>query len=94
MAGRTRDRYKKSILTLGGRPRLRGTAGVDALLPVAEEADFLFLLPLGLPRPRFMGGFSADSAVPGTSGWMLGDSDVNERGGEWIKRSTFRNVLG
>lgn len=52
-------------ITLGGRPRLRGTTGVEEA-PAATV--FLFLLPLGLPLPRFAGRLSAASVVPDTSG--------------------------
>jgi hypothetical protein len=40
--------------TFGGRPRFLGVA-VDEPAAGADEFDFLFLLPLARPRPRFVG---------------------------------------
>lgn len=52
----TMDTFKLNpILTFGGRPRFRAV-GVVGLSGADEPPDFLFLLPLGRPRPRFCGG--------------------------------------
>lgn len=58
--------------TLGGLPRffLTGGSEVDASGTAEEDdaaaPDFLFLLPLGRPRPLLAGGFgSLDSATAG-----------------------------
>jgi hypothetical protein len=43
------------VLTFGGRPRFLCPAGADEPSAADEDVAFLFLLPLGRPRPRFTG---------------------------------------
>jgi hypothetical protein len=49
--------------TLGGRPRFRGGAEEDS--PAGVGTAFLFLLPLGRPRPRFTGVSEVSAAEMG-----------------------------
>jgi hypothetical protein len=50
--------------TFGGRPRfLGGAAGEPGAGPDELVPDFLFLLPLGRPRPRLTGGLAGAAAV-------------------------------
>jgi len=79
------------IITLGGRPRFRGTADVAEVASVPLLAVFLFLLPLGLPRPRFAGRLSAVSVVPGGIKRCRSQGDVNREGAS--HRIDVRDIL-
>ena len=43
------------MLTFGGRPRFLWPAGADEPSAADDDVAFLFLLPLGRPRPRLTG---------------------------------------
>jgi len=43
------------LLTFGGRPRFLCPTGVDGPSAAEDDVAFLFLLPLGRPRPRLAG---------------------------------------
>ena len=43
------------MLTFGGRPRFLCPAGADEPSAADDDVAFLFLLPLGRPRPRLTG---------------------------------------
>lgn len=61
------------VYTLGGLPRffLTGGSEVDAAGAAEEDEapDFLFLLPLGRPRPLLAGGFGSLDSASATTGW-------------------------
>lgn len=76
---------------MGGRPRFRGTVDVAKVASVVLLAIFLFLLPLGLPRPRFAGRLSVVSVVPGGTKECKGQGDVNREGAP--RRIDMRDVL-
>lgn len=44
-----------SMLTFRGRPRFLCPAGADEPSATEDNVAFLFLLPLGRPRPRLVG---------------------------------------
>jgi len=75
---------------LGGRPRFRGTVDVAKVASVVLLAIFLFLLPLGLPRPRFAGRLSVVSVVPGGTKECKGQGDVNTTQDRYEGRSCKR----
>ena len=50
-----RDVDYSILLTFGGRPRFLCPAGADEPSAADDDVAFLFLLPLGRPRPRLTG---------------------------------------
>ena len=75
--------------TLGGRPRLRGTAGV---VGSALAVPFLFLLPFGRPRGLFTGvSVAVGSAAPRLEADDAG-VPLSVMAGAPLSRRSFRSL--